>query len=223
VREVTLARGLTVALAHELELEVLLVQHPEHLLALQGPGLGREVLSGSALVGRIVPGAPVHLWTDGEAWVCQLPGEPPRALVAGDELVVAGTTLQVLEVPGPAASSTGTVSGGRLDLPLRIDGYFDAVQIHRPGQPVVAFGGAAGRVLCELGAIGQPVYWLEAAKAVWSDGADAEALRKRWDVLMIRLRRRLERAGIRADLLRADGTGNVQLVLQPEDVFLDRS
>ncbi|MEQ1502567.1 MAG: FHA domain-containing protein [Myxococcota bacterium] len=236
VREVTLADGLRITLAHQLELEVVAVHNPSALLALDGGGIAREVLSGAALsvvdqpgvatvqlVGRIVPGAAVHLWTDGEGWVHQLRGGVPAPLEAGARLVLDAATIEVIEVPGLAGDAVGTGLAGRIDPPLRIEGYFDAVQLHAAGRPTAVLGGAAARLLCELGAIGQPVHWAEVARAVWPEEreADHELLRKRWDVMLIRLRRRLGRAGIRPDLIRSDGTGNVQLVLRADDVFVD--
>lgn len=48
-------------------------------------------------------------------------------------------------------------------------------------------------------------------------------LRKKWDVSLARLRARLKEARIRPDLLRSAGTGQLELVLRPEDHVEDRT
>lgn len=229
VREVRLAPGQRIGLALALELDVVEVRNPERLLALAWPGRPPEVLAGGVVslvpgigpVGRIVPDAPVHLWTDGSGWVVAQGGRS-RPLRAGDLLQIAGETVAVVDVPVGGADAE-TVPGGRLDEPLCIEGYYDAVHIHRQGRPSVVLAGAAGRLMAELGAIGQPVHWTEMGRALWPDDDDDPArLRKRWDLTLLRIRRRLARAAIRTDLVLPDGAGKVQLLLGPGDRWVDR-
>jgi hypothetical protein len=59
------------------------------------------------------------------------------------------------------------------------------------------------------------------AGELWPDEADATLLRKRFDVLLGRLRARLREARIGADRVRTTGTGQVELLLLPGDVVED--
>jgi hypothetical protein len=47
--------------------------------------------------------------------------------------------------------------------------------------------------------------------------------RGRLDTLLSRVRRRLRAAGLRADLVRADGAGAIELLLYPHDRVDDRT
>ncbi|MEQ1564360.1 MAG: FHA domain-containing protein [Myxococcota bacterium] len=230
VREVTLTPGLRVALAHERFLDVVEVANPERLLALEGP-FGREVLSGRSLsvvdeggvrlVGKIVPGALAHLWTDGAGWVCRTAGGPPRQVEPGATLPVGGVVLRVVELEVGADAALATAARGRLNEPLEVEGFFDAVRLRRRGGPWVVLNGAAGRLVYELGVIGQPVHWADPARVLWPGEDDLDLVRKRWDVMLIRLRRRLARASIRSDLVSSDGSGKVWLLLERQDRFVD--
>ncbi len=230
VREVTLVTGQEVTLARDQALTVEQVHHPEHLLALKSAHRPREVLTGRALslvaheglVGRIVPDAAVHLWTDGSGWVARSGGEPARPLSPGDVLEVGEEHYEVVEVRAERGATPSTGLAGRLDPPLRIEGYFDAVHVHREGHAPVVLSGAAGRLLYELGAIAQPVHWTEMGRTLWPAEDDPERLRKKWDITLVRLRQRLARDAIRTTLVHPDGTGHVQLLLQPCDQYIDR-
>ncbi len=227
VREVTLAAGIHIALAKDLVLTVDEVVNPSSLLALRGPGLDAEVLTGSSLslvlepepqvVGRLLPDAPLHLWTDGGGWVVRQGEEVPRPLAAGDRLL---DVYEVIEVEAGGGDARPTALGGRLNQPLELRGYYDACHVHRKGFSPLVFSGAAGRLLCELGSIGQPVHWRDVAQTLWDDD-DIDRLRKRWDVMLVRLRKRLSAASVRADLVSADGAGNVLLLLERHDRFTD--
>ncbi|MBX2804298.1 MAG: hypothetical protein KTR31_41940 [Myxococcales bacterium] len=232
VREVSLRAELRVALAHEVFLEVQEVRHAPTQLELVGPGV-RVRLTGRALslvadrglkaVGRITPGALAQLWTDGEGWVCRVGEAAPQQLQPGSvvDLCALGR-FEVVAVPAQQAQVPQTASGGRLDQPLRIEGYYDTVHLHRPGLPPLVLSGTSARLIHELGAIGQPVGWRHVAGTLWPDDTDHARMRKRWDVLLVRLRKRLVGASIRPSLVQADGSGQVRLLLESQDAFEDR-
>ena len=71
--------------------------------------------------------------------------------------------------------------------------------------------------------MGVPVAWESIAASVWPDGDDRNALRRRWDVHLGRLRAKLRETGIREDLVRTDGKGNLELVLGPGDTVEDQA
>ncbi|MEN0065961.1 MAG: hypothetical protein AAGA48_27720, partial [Myxococcota bacterium] len=116
---------------------------------------------------------------------------------------------------------TPTDLDGAISRPVRIEGFFDTVHVHQPGLPALVLTGAAARVIYELGTIGQPVSWRDVATTVWPNHDGDERLRKRWDVMLTRLRKRLTESAIRPSLVHADGGGKVRLLLERADVFQD--
>ncbi len=231
VREVTLAAGQQILIAHEQHLRVVEVHNPDLLLALQGPDGHRELLTGRAmslvegegLVGQIVPDAALQLWTDGTGWVVQPRGGDRSPVRGGDELHAYGACYRVveIEVSGGAVPETGLV--GRLSAPLQLEGFFDTIYIHREGFSSLVISGVTARMISALAEIRQPVGWAEIARQLWPEETYPDKLRKKWDILLLRLRRRLADAHVRTNLVQPDGTGNIQLVLEPRDRFVDRS
>ena len=82
--------------------------------------------------------------------------------------------------------------------------------------PVVIDGNPA-RILTELAEMGQPVPWEVVAREVWKAPMDLEPLRKIWDQTLRRLRLHLRQHGLREDLVRPDGHGNVEIFVMPGD------
>ncbi|MCB9679105.1 MAG: hypothetical protein H6737_28645 [Alphaproteobacteria bacterium] len=227
VREVTLTAGLRIALAHDHFVTVDAVTHPERLLALRGPDGEREVLTGRAmslgpegLVPRIVAEADVHLWTDGGGWMFRDGDGMPRPLESGEELRPGWV---VVEVAASAGMVPETALAGRLDAPLHLECFFDAVHVHRAGREVLTVSGVTARLVAHLAEVGQPVHWSGIAALLWRDERDPDRLRKKWDILLLRFRRRLAEAHVRTNLVHSDGTGNIHLLLGPFDRFVDLS
>ncbi len=100
---------------------------------------------------------------------------------------------------------------------------FDTAHIHRLQHPPLALGGRGARILSELVTFGGPVAWQTLAAEVWPEQVEPEVLRHRLDVNLARLRSRLRGAGIRADLVRNDGAGQVELLLCEGDTVEDRT
>ena len=65
--------------------------------------------------------------------------------------------------------------------------------------------------------------WDDLAAEIWSDDLPRQVLRSRWDMQMMRLRKRLKEAGIRTDLIRPDGAGLIELVLGIQDKVIDET
>ena len=120
-------------------------------------------------------------------------------------------------------SSAGQ-SATRADFaaPLRIVASFDTVQIHRPKAEVFVLVGQLARVVSELATVRQPVAWDELARPHWPHLDDRDALRRRWDGLLGRLRERLREGGIRPDLVVSTRIGLVELLLADGDLVEDR-
>lgn len=237
VSEVELVPGLLIELARDLALEVVEVVLPSAVLGLEGDGLPRQILGGISSLRasgprpELSPGfsadADALLFNDGPHWTLRLAGQAPaddRELVAGDTFELANKkTFRVVLVDLDAASHRATLVTGAFDPPLHLVVRYDTVHIHRVGEPSLALDGLLARIVSELATIRLPIAWEALAKDVWADEDDILALRRRWDTSIARLRRKLRESRIRADLVRADGTGNFELFLLPGDTVDDQT
>lgn len=232
VREAVLQQGQIVALARGLELVVEAVVLPDQVLALEGPGLTRQVLSGTCsvygrpsprIVGGYQPDAAATFWHTGAGWRCAVGGAAPIPVAPGDAVVVDGLTLSAVAVALARAEAQATRVRGAIASPLRLVAQFDTVQLHREGEPPVLIGGIGARILSELVALDGPAPWETVAREVWGDDGDRRQLRRKWDVALARLRTRLREVGIRDDLVSADRSGSVELLLLAQDTVEDRT
>jgi len=229
--EVALAPGMLVEFAPGLVVEVVEVVVPTDVLALEGAGLPRQILAGVSslevtgrprLISRYVGEAPAHIWSIGPTWALRIGEEPVRALVAGDTFEVEGVAFTAVEVSLTEAGGARTQAGG-LRPPLRIEARFDSVQILRPGLATFAIGGIGARILSELVAFDGPVNWRVIAAEIWTEDDDRALLRSRWDVALSRLRVKLREARLPPDLVRADRSGFVELLLEADDVVVNET
>lgn len=229
VGEVRLEPGLAIELADRLVLRVEDVELPEVVLAVEAEGLPPVALPAVAalrgrprpsVAGRHEPDAPCLVWTTGDGWRRSVDGVV-APLRAGDAWTVEGVPFRAVELALSGGGAT-RVTGG-VDPPLRVTVAFDTAQVQRGEDAPVLLSGQLARVLSELVAIGGPAAWDVVAREIWPDEIDAYLLRKKWDVVLGRLRARLREGRIRADLVHAAGTGQIELVLRPGDVVEDRS
>jgi hypothetical protein len=229
VSEIRLEGGQTIELADRLALRVERVELPDTVLAVEADDLPAVALPAVAALhgrpkptvfGRYDPLAPCVVWTTGERWNRASDGVT-TPLKVGDSWLVEGVSFRAVELGLGGAGAT-RVTGG-VDPPLRVTVAFDTAQVQRGDDPPALFGGQAARVLSELVAFGGPVAWDVIARELWPDEPDEHLLRKKWDVGLGRLRSRLRDGRIRADLEKAVGTGQVELLLRPGDVVEDRS
>lgn len=233
--ELELAVGQRIRLAPDLALEVLDVQVPREVLALEGDGLPRQVLGGVCslkLAPRptIVPGfaadADAVFWNDGTEWsvrIAQIADDRP--LVPGDTLEIAradGTPCRFDAVAVPLDGVTQTRAWQALEAPLVLVVRYDTVHIHRE-LASLALDGISARILSELATIALPVSWQAVAHEVWPDEDDLVALRRKWDTSLARLRKKLRESRIRQDLVRADGNGNFEIFLRANDRVEDQT
>lgn len=234
VSEVRLLNGLAIEFADDLVLTVDEVITPSRVAALKGPGIGpralghvTSILAGlpgqpGPLVGRFVPGAEATLWSVNDSqWRLRVGDEPTRTLDVGETFSVHGHTYALCWMAPGASGVDPTIRGGDLEPPLRIMAHYDGVEIHRPEQPVITIGGIGAQLFSELATINGPVNWEIIARILWRDAAEPSELRRRWDVALNRLRARLREGGVRPSLLRSDGAGQVQLVLNEADEIVD--
>jgi hypothetical protein len=231
VAEVRLATGQRIALAQGLELVVEAVELPDTALAIEAPGLPTTVLPGVCslrvhpqiqLFSRHEPGAPCLLWDTCDGWRRAQDGVT-TTLTEGDTWQVEGVTFRAVALPVGGAGLSPTRMTGGIDPPLRIVTAWETAQVQAGDSPPVTFAGVHARILSELALLGGPAGWEVVAREVWPDEEDAWVLRKRWDVNLGRIRGRLREGGVRTDLVRAAGTGQVELVLRRGDVLEDRA
>jgi len=229
--DVVLRPGLTVYLAPDLALTVREIALPDEVLALEGEGLPRRILTASCSLWthpapRLTSGfdgeAPAQLWTTGAGWRLRLGGQA-RPLEPGDTFEAEGKRFAAVAVTVDEAGSDATRARGAFQRPLRMVAHFDTVHVSRDGSAPLVLSGLSARILSELIAFDGPVGWEIVAREVWTDGAASSLLRRKWDVNLARLRAKLRDASIRDDLVRSDGTGNIELVRYPGDTFEDRT
>lgn len=232
VSEVVLRAGMRVALAEGLALEVEAVCLPEAVLWLEGPGLVATALPGVCslrltprveLVNSHVAGADAWIWSTGLDWRLRLGTEPDRPLRPDEPFEIQGQHFRARLRPLAESGHENTRQEGGVHNPMRLVARYDSVQIHRPGQPVHVVSGTPGRILSELVAMGGLVEWLVVGQQIWPDESDEWLLRRKWDVNLGRLRQKLRDGHVRADLLRADGLGHIELVLYEGDELTDES
>jgi hypothetical protein len=234
VDKVTLALGQQIAFAEGLDGVVEAVQLPEQLAAIEGPGLPRQVLTGasSVLVGpppRVVPGthrdAAAWVWSSGSRWRARVGAGAAVDLLPGDSFVVGSRAFRLVWVKVERAGVDATVVAGRVGEPLELTAAWDTFRIDRAGQAPVLFGGQTARLLSVLVEVDAAISWEGLARELWPLEAEPEreALRRRLDVALYRLRQRLRACGVRTDLVRATGSGMVELVRYAGDVVRDRS
>lgn len=226
---IALTEGARVQLAPRILMQVEQVHLPESVMGLEGDGLTRQVLIGtSSLVEdprpRLVPGrqegAVAVFWLTDDRWRVRV---EDRTVELEPGMAIHGRAGAYRAVEVPIASASQPPTRAEDPGPLRLVCSYDTVQIHRPGAPVVLLGGQLARVVSELASVGQPVAWEELARPHWPQLSDRDALRRRWDGLLIRLRARLREEGLRPDLVLSSGVGLVELVLHEGDRVEDRS
>lgn len=231
VSEVRLEPGISVELSEGLALGVVAVRRPKEVLAICNDVLGvrplaevTSLLAGPPpkVIGRFVPEADVHVWSTGRGdWVMRR-GVDTQAVEPGTRLEVGKECFHFMTTPLADHSVPATQRDGRLEQPLSLVVYYDSVELHRPDQPPVVLPGVAARILSELVAFSGPVNWETLAREIWSDSCDTLELRHRWDVALGRLRGKLRTAGVRGDLIRSDGSGQLQLLLYERDRVIER-
>lgn len=230
--EVALSPGQHIQLSREIAVSVEAVELPAEVLALEGEGVPRCVLSGVVsiragdppeIVRRFVDGADVWLWDGGDGWRMRVRDGATVIVEPGVAVPVGGRVLRVVAVALAAAGLDATRMRGGLDAPLLVRARFDSVHLLRDGEAPLVLSGQPARIVSELVTIGVAVGWEDLARTVFPDAEDTWDRRRKWDQALLRLRRKLREGNVRPDLVRADGAGNFELVLGPHDRVEDQS
>jgi len=230
---IALKPGQRIFLAQTVMLEVEAVELPDHVLTVSCNDreictLSESVYSlsttsaGVVATPEFVAAADAHLWGNAEGFTLRVGGQAPVDAVAGTEWQQGAHRLKIAARPlGDGAMSTRSL--GQNDPPLTITARYDTVYIHTPGRPQAVLSGLLARIVSELVTIGKLVSWEAVAREIWGDESDRNVMRQNWDRNMRRLRAHLREAGVRADLVRPDGRGNVEIYLLPQDRVIDES
>lgn len=232
--DVELEEGLQVRLAPGVTLVVTELVLPQTVLALREPETGLHELHAPTysvflrprfdLVPGLHAGAAATLWSDGEGWWVRVDGDRARRLRAGGALPDPLGPLTVVDQPVGTLSVASTVAGGRDGMVLV--GRYLTCHLQRPGRRTVVLDGQPGRILSELVRMGAPVEWAVLAGELWptvDPVGERDRLRRSFDRVMRRLRLKLKEHGVREDLVRPDGQGNYELVLQVGDRLVDEA
>jgi hypothetical protein len=232
VKELVIEAGQQISFARDLMVEVVEVNLPEEILGLEGDGLTRQPIPGVASL-RLTPkpnlvpgardGADAVFWSTGDGWRVRVAGGTEETLAAGWSLKHPGGEVRARGLKLSMAGQSPTRQLGRMGAPIRIETHWDTVHIHREGQPTFTLTGHPARVLSELGTVGTAVPWEGVARQLWTDIDDRHMLRKRFDTVLARMRRKLRAAELNPGLVRPDGNGNFSLVLRPVDTLDDRT
>lgn len=233
VTDIELAPGMAIDIARDLTLHVVEVSLPERVPALRFAGQQEHALTGVCslytaggmprVVAGFHPDAAAHAWVDDGAIVVRRQGVPDETLLPGDTLAIDDAMVEVVEMGLKAEGQYITTSRDAIASPLEIVARFESVWIYRKDEPALVLTGISARILSELVSMGVPVPWLTVAREVWPEEAVPEDLRVKWDVSVGRLRRKLQDARIRTDLVRPDGRGNIELRLERDDIVRDEA
>lgn len=221
--------GQTVTLAEGFELFVEEVCLPAAVMAIEGDGLPRVALNGVCslltrprpeLVPRFVPNASAHFFNTADGWQLSM-GGVSRALQRGDSWSLGKRRFTAVGLELGTASQSVTSHKGALGLPLRVVARFETAHVQPQGREALALSGKSARLVSELVAFDGPVPWEVLARELWPREDDKQLLRRKLDVTLYRLRRKLRGAAIRPDLVRNDGFGHVELFLHAGDTIED--
>jgi hypothetical protein len=233
-------RGVRVLLAGSVVLHVDAVTLPDRVLALSHAALPPLVLGSVTALCPPDPGSPApfavragfepsavaHIWQTGDSFRLRHAdmglGGGDCTLRAGDSVAVLGTTLEVIAVPPSDVGIEATEGAPEARVAMTITTRWDTVHI-ATDEAQVALGGIPARIVSELAAMGVPVAWQILAREIWPHEDDAILLRQKWDAAIGRLRAQLRSARLRADLVRSDKGGHVELWLHSHDRVVDEN
>lgn len=220
-----LVPGQSLSLAPDVVLEVIDVRLPDSVLAIRTPHLPETTLMGVCSLlepdsDRLVPGfhrdAAAQFWNRGVDWSIRTPGSEADTLAPGRAYDV-GVPLEALSIQLGAAGASATELDANNRHALRIVAKYDTVSIERGDGHNLYLNGIAARIVSELAEIGGPVDWQVLAREVWGTTYERVLMRRKWDVAVARLRRRLRDGGISPNIIMADGKGNFELLLSSAD------
>ena len=223
--EVVLQDGLSLQLTKEVAIEVLEVHLPEHALGLHGFGpLPVELVApvysvrpGPTIQPTYDPEALAWVWSTDTGWRIRVGANEPEELAPGGRWTIDGHVLEAMAIPLGEIAVPDTRRARQERAPLRMVCRNDTVHLQQEGRRPVVIDGLPARILTELAEFDAPTPWDWVAREIWGEDLDPFKLRQRWDRNLRRLRKALKGAGLDPQLVRSDGSGNVELVVRASD------
>lgn len=153
-------------------------------------------------------------WTEEGGWRARVGRAPAEPATPGMAWEIDGRRVSMVAIP---VTDAGTPSTQRSGQPLRLVLRSDTVRVD-VGERVVHLDGKPAEIVWELHEMGRVAPISALAAELWRrDPADADVLRRRLDRHLAVLRSKLRGRGVRSDLVRATGTGLLELVINPGD------
>lgn len=224
--ETVLAIGQVITLAPGVDLAVEDVRLPSLALAVRTSHLRSTTLVGVCSLttpdaDRLVSGfrrdAAAQIWNQEADWRIRVGQQPPRPLEAGDRVDLGSVHLEAHSIMLQDAGACATELDARTCRSLHIITHHDTVTIERSDGELMHLSGISARILSELAEMDGPASWDVVAGEVWDESYERAILRRKWDVAVARLRKRLRDGGIPPEIVVADGTGNFELVVSSSD------
>ncbi len=234
---IDLEEGQAIALARGLVVEVEHVVLPRTVLALEFTALPSGLpttheLSGSIYsITDVAPGlhpvmdlgAPAHVMSTGDGW-CLRMGGPVENISPGRRWTVAGWSVRAVALEIGVGEGVAPIEAERREeLAMYITTRFNTAYFHVPGRPSFTLVDDPARVVGAMAARERSAPWDVVAQEIWPEVRDLSRLRERWDTALRRLRACLSEAGVRDDLVRSDGAGNIELHLMDGDLLYNDS
>jgi len=221
-RDFVLGPGIVLhALAVTLPSEVLAIKHATHGCIVPPPVVSFGAAGGPPGNGAS-PDALAILWATEDSYKLRRTGQPDATLRVGDTFIVAGEKWAVTTVALGESAAEYTQPASSHAQPLIIVVRYDTVHISAEND-VTALDGMPARIVTELALARVPMDWHILANQIWPDEKDRAHLRVLWDGALGRLRRLLRARRVRANLVRTNGGGLIELLLGPEDVVQDET
>jgi len=227
--EVALEPGVRIELCEGVFLHCEDVFVPTMLPGLEITGLPRTLLTHTTTLfmtptPRIQPGydptGDMVFWAMGEQWRASIEGADPVPVRVGDRFSLGGGTVEVVPVPIGDAARPRTRK--TLRAPMRIEAAPMSVRVHvLGGDKPVRVTGIPGKIFAALARSEHAQSWRDITSYVWHNDLSLDsALRRRFDVGLLRLRERLQQLDLPPELIVMDGSGMISLQLAQEDEVL---
>ena len=214
--DLQLAVGQVIELAPNLELEVLAIDLPSHVPILVSTEGLRQLLPETAFFAVDPPYVTANWRPDAVAVMWASDGTYRLRFNNGDERVVDVSA-------GPVSFDIGRVFTLQLERTENVAGTStlreEPVRVVIDGERVellssthgATFDGVGARLLTVLANTSGSLDWATLAQTVWPDEPNWDNLRRRLDVTLSRLRRKLRESGLTPDIVRSEGQGHFSL------------
>lgn len=220
--QIALTDGLEIELAQDIYLKVLEVYLPDHILGLEIPGFTQMALPQTMTLFAQNPpvirsgydnsGDAIFWSLDGSHRVTLLHEQRTMQLKAQDHIKIKDLEVEIISIPVNSASRPKTVPFHA--APQQLEILETGVRIVQDDTNSALITGLPGKILATLLLYGPTMTWEQIVEHVWPGDRSLElALRRRFDCSLSRLRSRLQRLGLPAQMVRMSGTGLVTLEL----------